>query len=515
MKKTLSIRARLALTLGSLGLLLLITGVVGVTGIYRANAAQQQTYSKQLGSALALSKSNAFMTRAGLAVEQAAAAPGDARSPALLSESRAALVTADKYWNDYNLLPKTDDRERVLADATQATRSTLMHDGIQPMIAALASGDAAFDVRAGEARTDRLYKQMFLALTVLNDYQRTLGAANYARSESDFKLIVTATLLASLLGLCGAVFSWLLLRRAIMVPLESAAQHFDAIAGGNLAADVEVDSDDEMGRLLGGLKAMQGRLAATMLAVRNGADSIAQGIGEIAAGNVALSGRTEQQAAALEQSAATMEQLTAAVTQNSQNASQANTLARSAAGVAQQGDALVQRVAERMGVINQSAQKINEIVFSIEGLAAQTNILALNAAVEAARAGEQGKGFAVVAQEVRSLSQRSAAAAKEIRTLAGETVASVSSGTALVDEAATTMSEIARTIDNVSALMNEIAAASAEQSQGISQVGEAIAQMDQVTQQNAALVEEAAAAASSLEMQAQGLRASVGVFQLA
>ena len=263
------------------------------------------------------------------------------------------------------------------------------------------------------------------------------------------------------------------------------------------------------------LKAMNDALFKVVSEVQVGTRSIATASNEIAAGNLDLSSRTEQQASSLEETAASMEELTATVRQNADNAEQANQLALAASSVAAKGGAIVGKVVDTMGSIDASSRKIVDIIGVIDGIAFQTNILALNAAVEAARAGEQGRGFAVVAAEVRSLAQRSASAAKEIKDLIGDSVGQVNIGTKLVQEAGTTIREVVDSVARVNDIMSEITSASKEQRIGIDQVNEAIAQMDQVTQQNAALVEEAAAAAASLREQADTLASAAAGFKLA
>ena len=308
--------------------------------------------------------------------------------------------------------------------------------------------------------------------------------------------------------------SYLTLSRAIARPLDAALGHFDEISAGDLRRPVVITSRDEMGQLLEGIAKMQRSLTETVRTVRSGSESIATATRQIAAGNIDLSSRTEEQASALQETASSMEELTGTVKQNADNARQASSLAANASEIANKGSAVVGQVVGTMGDINQSSAKIADIISIIEGIAFQTNILALNAAVEAARAGEEGRGFAVVAGEVRSLAQRSSAAAKEIKELIDTSVERVQSGSALVDEAGRTMTEIIGAVQRVTDIMGEIAAASEEQSSGIDQVARAVTQMDEVTQQNAALVEEAAAAASSLEDQAGKLRTAVAVFQL-
>ncbi|KQO21727.1 methyl-accepting chemotaxis protein [Acidovorax sp. Leaf78] len=311
----------------------------------------------------------------------------------------------------------------------------------------------------------------------------------------------------------AVLFSWIL-ARSITVPLSQASDLAKQVAAGNLTATVPQHGKDEVGELMSSLALMQTNLASVVNNVRHGAESVSNASSEIAQGNTDLSSRTEHQASALQQTAASMEQLNSAVRNNADNARQANQLAMTASSVAAQGGAVVGDVVETMKGINDASRKISDIISVIDGIAFQTNILALNAAVEAARAGEQGRGFAVVASEVRSLAGRSAEAAKEIKNLIQASVDRVEHGTALVDKAGETMSEVVSSIRRVTDIMGEISAASGEQSAGVAQVGEAVTSMDQATQQNAALVEEMAAAASSLRNQAHDLVQVVAVFKL-
>ncbi|MBG6222282.1 MULTISPECIES: methyl-accepting chemotaxis protein [unclassified Janthinobacterium] len=305
------------------------------------------------------------------------------------------------------------------------------------------------------------------------------------------------------------------LARNISAPLRSAIDIARQLAQGDLTVQVEVHSKDETGELMQALKDMTASLLNIVTQVRGGTQAIATASRQIAAGNSDLSARTEQQASSLEETASSMEELTSTVQQNAHSASEANGLAASASVVAGKGGSVVAQVVDTMGSINDSSRKIVDIIGVIDGIAFQTNILALNAAVEAARAGEQGRGFAVVATEVRNLAQRSAAAAREIKTLINDSVAQVESGARLVDEAGHTMREIVDSVHRVSSIVGQISAASDEQRAGIEQVNQAISEMDQVTQQNAALVEEAAAAAESMQEQAARLAEVVSVFKTA
>jgi len=329
----------------------------------------------------------------------------------------------------------------------------------------------------------------------------------------------TSSIRTYLIGLVAAIavglliFSWyisLTLRNRVRL----SQQVTDRVSQGDFTVTVHDPVQDEFSPLLQSLSEMQASLTGVVSSVRQGAESVSNASAEISSGNHDLSARTEHQASALEQTAASMEELSSTVKQNADSARHANQLALTASTVAVQGGDVVAQVVATMKGINEASHKIADIISVIDGIAFQTNILALNAAVEAARAGDQGRGFAVVATEVRALAGRSATAAKEIKALIGVSVERVDQGTALVDQAGTTMTEVVSAIKRVTDIMGEISAASHEQSLGVSQVGEAVMQMDQVTQQNAALVEEMAAAASSLKSQAQDLVSTVAVFKL-
>ncbi|AKP91498.1 methyl-accepting chemotaxis protein [Achromobacter ruhlandii] len=333
------------------------------------------------------------------------------------------------------------------------------------------------------------------------------------RSQTTYSTARISAITLLSVALLLAVACWAFIRRGVLLPLQDAGRHFDRIAAGDLTQRVETRSNNEIGTLFSAVRRMQEGLTRTVTTVRQGVDEINVGAAEIAAGNANLSTRTEEQAAALEETASTMEELAATVKQNAENAAQANQLAAVSMEVAQRGGHTVGQVVATMQGISDSSRRIAEIVSVIDGIAFQTNILALNAAVEAARAGEQGKGFAVVAGEVRTLAQRAAQAAKEIKALIETSVDTVAAGSSQVAAAGQTMDEIVTSVQRVADIMGEISAASAQQAGGIDQVSLAVSQMDEVTQQNAALVEQASAAASAMEDQARRLAEATAVFK--
>jgi methyl-accepting chemotaxis protein len=359
-------------------------------------------------------------------------------------------------------------------------------------------------------------KAQYAYFDQLEVFQKYLvDAMNKGNKEADETYAIARILLMviSAIAVIFGVFVSIFISRSITRPISEAVRVAETVAGGDLTSRIEVKSQDETGQLMQALKNMNDSLVGIVSQVRIGTDTIATASAQIAAGNQDLSSRTEEQASSLEETASSMEELTSTVRMNGENANQANQLAISASDIAVRGGAIVSEVVETMGAINGSSHKMADIINVIDGIAFQTNILALNAAVEAARAGEQGRGFAVVATEVRSLAQRSASAAREIKALIDDSVNKVEEGSKLVDRAGETMTEIVSSIRRVTDIMAEIAAATREQVDGIEQVNQAVSQMDQVTQQNAALVEEAAAAAESMQDQAGKLVEVVSVFR--
>ncbi|MBO7754571.1 methyl-accepting chemotaxis protein [Burkholderia pseudomallei] len=507
-------------TLTAVGfMLVLVAALVGGLGLYALNHASRSLDAiahGDLPTIHTLDDASSYLLRSRVALDRfkTLSEAGNAdEAKKVLARAQELYAKSTQNWQAYMAASK-EGIDSALTDELAARYATLAKEGVEPEFAAAGAGDLA----AYHAIADTKISPMFVAY---DKAAAAVIAAYSKRAESRFDAtqarislmiaLIAAGIAAAFLMVIGIRFA---LRGLIVQPLNVAIAQFERIAAGDLTRATCIAGNNEIGRLFQGIGRMQTAVGDMVKAVHRGAEAVDLGAREISSGNADLSARTESQAASLQETASSMEQLTGTVRQNAENARQASQLAVNASDIATQGGEVVGQVVTTMQDIATSSSKVADIIGTIEGIAFQTNILALNAAVEAARAGEQGRGFAVVAGEVRSLAQRSATAAKEIKQLIGDSAHKVQSGSALVERAGATMAEIVQAVRRVTDIMGEISAASEEQSTGIVQVNRAVSQMDAVTQQNAALVEQAAAAAASLEDQTRQMKQIVSAWRI-
>jgi methyl-accepting chemotaxis protein-1 (serine sensor receptor) len=504
---------RLGLVFACMLALMLVVSVVGKVGMDKVFKNLGDLYQNNTVPLQQLDRVSYFNQRNRVLVLDMIVRP-DAenvkkRSAEMLKNSEAV----DKNLNEYaksNLVPE----ELAVLKALQKAIGDYRNKGVGPAREASQRGEPAEALKIYNEFISPLAPAVIDNINKLIELQVRLAEQKFNDSEKLNSSLTWTIALVTLAALGVAFFLATALSNSITKPVAEAVSLSASVAHGDLTTPINATRRDELGQLLGSLASMQSSLLQVVQRVRSGSDAVSTASAEIAQGNQDLSSRTESQASALEETAASMEELSSTVKQNADNARQANQLAQSASTVAVQGGEVVGQVVDTMRGISDSSKRIADIISVIDGIAFQTNILALNAAVEAARAGEQGRGFAVVAGEVRTLAGRSAEAAKEIKDLINDSVNRVELGTQLVDRAGSTMHEVVASIKRVNDIMGEISAASSEQSSGVSQIGEAVVQMDHATQQNAALVEEMAAAASSLRNQAQELVETVAVFKI-
>jgi methyl-accepting chemotaxis protein len=511
--QNLKIGARLMLGFAAVLCLTVLVGVTGIHGISVINAATADEATNWLPATRELGNAGTGLQaerRAEALIVQATTPEVATAESASLEKAKAAVAES---WKRYQATIDSAE-EQQLATAVEERMKAYLAVQVRALdLAHNADAAGAWALYNGEGRA--AFNALNDAVVACTEFQTRGAEKAYAQSQDDYKqtrnlvvgMLVVAVLLGTVLGR--------LTTTSITRPIHKAVHLAETVAAGDLTSRVTVRRKDECGQLLAALGRMNENLGRIVGQVRQATDSIATGSSQIATGNADLSQRTEEQASNLQQTAASMEQLTVTVKHNADAAHQARQLSQTAQQAAHAGGQVVGQVVSTMADISESSRKIADIIGVIDGIAFQTNILALNAAVEAARAGEQGRGFAVVASEVRSLAQRSAEAAKEIKSLIAASVERVEAGSSLVGNAGTAIEDIMRQVQRVNDLVGEISAASIEQSTGIGQIGDAVAQLDQVTQQNAALVEESAAAAESLRQQAAHMTHTVSTFRLA
>ncbi|MGO3568388.1 MAG: methyl-accepting chemotaxis protein [Serratia grimesii] len=517
MLKKITVKAGLIALLSLMTLLLIMVSTIGVNAINEGSRSLHtlnQILGEELGSLA--SSSNLTLrarTAASLAVRQREIGQIEV-SDATVGRIYDYLEQSKQEMARFVRVGTVTERGRELSTRLQNSYRAYLEQGVRPMADAIKAGkvDDYYDIQ--ETKISALSIAFEKDLSDFRSFAMKIGQQRVHEAESNASTKITLIVIAGLLSVLLAVLAWFALRMIILLPLDESIAQLEYIAGGDLTHTITGEGNTEMGRLVRAMQRMQQALASSVSKVRDASSQIDTGSRELAAGNLHLAQRTEESAASLEETAASMEQLTSTVKMNAENCEQANQLALSVSGIANQGSEVVSQVMSKMQAITDSSRRIADIISVMDGIAFQTNILALNAAVEAARAGEQGRGFAVVAGEVRSLAQRSAQSAKEIKGLIEASQNRVQEGEQMAESAAKTMNGITGEVGRVTALMREISAATREQSSGIEQVNLAVAQMDQVAQQNAALVEESAAATRSLEDQAQQLAQSMAAFKL-
>jgi methyl-accepting chemotaxis protein len=512
--KNITIKSRLSIAIVSMSTLLLTIGSMGLYGMGKTQDEMLVMYQNSVLPAQQLSEIKKLLFRSRLRIADSLVNPSADGIQKSTEEVDRNIAGIAKRWESYLANEHLSREDRILTDKFAASERSFVAEGLIPTMAALRGHDLLLADNLMWGKVDTLYEPADDALQALMQMQSDDARQGYDDSVSRFEMTRNIGIALIAAGIALALWLGIALFLAITRPLQQALMLAGAVARGDLTRRIEVKSKDEIGQLLQALKDMNENLAGIVGEVRGTTESIASASQEIAQGNSDLSQHTEQQAASLEQTASSMEELTSTVRQNAENARQASQLAVNASGIAVKGGRVVGEVVDTMASISTSSKRIFDIIGVIEGIAFQTNILALNAAVEAARAGEQGRGFAVVAGEVRNLAQRSAVAAREIKSLIDDSVGKIDTGSRQVDQAGATMNEIVHAVRRVTDIMARISAASDEQSAGIEQVNQAIVQIDEVTQRNAALVEEAAAAAEAMQDQAGTLVEAVSMFKL-
>lgn len=511
--KTLNIQGRLTLLITLLCLLMTVIGVLGLSGMNTSNEGLRTLHEDRTIPLGQLSTIVRLLERNQLLVAKAIHTTNSNEIKSTAGKVESNLGEVNKTWAAYMATYLTPE-EKNLAEKFAIDRANFVERGLKPAIAALSASNVDELKRLEHDVMTVDFNPVREGIDALIELQLVVSKQEADHSQSSYVFMRNTVIAAIILGIILSFFVARLLILAIVRPLNQAVNVAKEIAAGNLTANIQVNSNDETGQMLHALNVMKKSLTNIISSVRRNAETIVSTSTQIADGNKDLSQRTEEQASTLEETAASMEELTSTVKNNAENSKQARELSHVASDVALEGGKAMSQVVGTMNSIAQSSKKITDIISVIDGIAFQTNILALNAAVEAARAGEQGRGFAVVATEVRNLAQRSASAAKEIKDLISDSVSKVEIGSKQVTDARKTIDDIVTAVQQVTNIMSEISTASMEQSSGIELINQSVMQMDEVTQQNAALVEQAAAAAETLQMQGHSLVQGMGVFRL-
>ncbi len=496
LQKSLTIRARLIVLLSSMSLTLVIIGAMGIYGMSQNNHGLLNVYEHRTVPMGQIANIRNLLTRNRMLALNAANEP----TADVIAESARHIdqnvQQVTRLWNEYTANDLSAE-ERALADEFESARRVFLERGLTSAMTALQAGrleegiNTAFDVM------EPAFEPLVASADRLMQIQLDGAAREYENATAVYSLVRGITIGAVVLCLLLAMVVGSLIIRAIVRPLDMAVRVANAIAEGDLTQRIDARSNDETGMLLSAMQRMSENLHKLVLEVTESSQIMVADANQIAAGNVSLSQRTEEQASSLQETASSMEEMTSTVRQSAENAGHANRLAAEARESAEKGGSVVANAVEAMSEINRSSKQVADIIGVIDEIAFQTNLLALNAAVEAARAGEQGRGFAVVASEVRNLAQRSASSAREIKDLIEDSVQKVNLGTNLVEQSGATLNEIIERVTKVTEIVAEIAAASEEQSAGIEQVNKAVMQLDELTQQNASMVEEATASSQS------------------
>lgn len=511
--KNLTIRARLILLLAFLSVTLTAIGGLGIFGMSRTNDELLNVYMHRTVPIGQIADVRALIMRNRMLVLEAVNDPAAdvIRNNADKAAENKAQVT--RLWNSY-IEQDLEEEERVLVERFDVERARYVEEGITAAMNALQAGRLEEGINITFDVMEPAFEPLIQLTDELMKVQLSKARQEYEAATALYETIRTFVIAAIVTGvLLAMVVGWMIVR-AIMVPLTEAVRVANSIADGDLTNQIDAHRNDETGHLLQAMKRMSDQLRKLVREVGESSLTVASEAQQIAAGNVSLSQRTEEQASSLEETASSMEEMTSTVRQSAENAGHANRLATEARESAEKGGAVVARAVDAMGEIDRSSKQVADIIGVIDEIAFQTNLLALNAAVEAARAGEQGRGFAVVASEVRNLAQRSASSAKEIKELIEDSVLKVNQGTELVEQSGTTLSEIIANVNKVTEIVAEIAAASEEQSSGIEQVNKAVMQLDELTQQNASMVEEATASSQSQADLANSLHQLVSRYRI-